>query len=531
MAVETILALLAVMLILVAIAHKLGLPEPILLVVGGLAISLVPGLPRVTLDPDVVFILFLPPIIQLSAYNTSTRDFRANLRSISMMAVGLVLATMVAVAIVAHLLIPALSWPAAFVLGAIVAPPDAVAASSIAKRFRLPRIIVTVLEGESLLNDATSLVAYRTAVVAVVSGAFSLWEAGGAFLLSAAGGIIIGIVIGVVVTPFFRRLTTDIPVYLTFTFLSGFAAYLLADTLHVSGVLAVIALGLFYGQPRFNTMTPALRIQGTAVWDMVVFLLNGMIFILIGLQLRGVVERLSQAHISLSSALWYAAVICFVLAVVRMFWVFPGAYIARLGHKNRSPMPPWQHIAIVGWTGMRGIVSLASALALPLVIDGGAPFPQRDLIIFVTFAVILVTIIGQGLTLPLLIRWFKVTTDGSEEREKHKARFKIALTAQEHLHGLIEQESISQKFALKMKKRYATRVQVHQARYNGERNEEAETHSNQMSQLEQELVLKELDALVKLRNKEFISDEVMREVQQELDFEWLRLQVEQDRGV
>ncbi|GHO46864.1 Na+/H+ antiporter [Ktedonospora formicarum] len=530
MAVETILALLAVMLILVAIAHKLGIPEPILLVTGGLAISLVPGLPRVTLEPDIVFVLFLPPIIQLSAYDTSMRDFRTNLRSIGLMAIGLVLASMIAVAVIAHMLIPSLPWPAAFVLGAIVAPPDAVAASSIAKRFRLPRIIVTVLEGESLLNDATSLVAYRTAVVAVVTGAFSMWQAGGEFLLSSLGGIAIGIAGGFVVTPFFRRLANDVPVYLTFTFLSGFAVYLLADALHASGVLAVIALGLFYAQPRFSTMTPVLRIQGTAIWEMVVFLLNGMIFILIGLQLRGVVERLAEAHISLISAVVYAIVVCFVLAAVRMIWVFPGAYLGRIGGKVQREVPPWQHILIVGWTGMRGIVSLASALALPLVIEGGAPFPQRDLIIFITFVIILVTIIGQGLSLPLLIRWLKITTDGSEEREKHKARLKVALSAQTRLHELVEQELITKEFALKMKKRYASRVQLHTARYHGERDEEAEVHSTKVAQLEQDLLEVELDALVRLRNEEWISDEVMRRVQQELDFEWLRLEGEQDRG-
>lgn len=286
MAVEVILALLLVMIVLVALANRLQLPYPILLVVAGLAIGFIPGLPQITLNPSLVFVLFLPPIIQLSAYYTSARDFRANLRSISLLAIGLVLATTVIIAVAAHMLIKDLPWAAAFVLGAIVAPTDSIAATSIAQRLKLPRRIVTVLEGESLLNDATAIVAYRVAVAAVVSGTFSLVGAGLQFLVSSIGGIVIGTILGLLVTPLFRRLQKDIPVYLTLTFLSGYGAYLLADALHLSGILAVAALGILYSQPRFNMMTPELRIQGAAIWDIVVFVLNGLIFILVGLQLR-----------------------------------------------------------------------------------------------------------------------------------------------------------------------------------------------------------------------------------------------------
>jgi len=518
--VEIILALLTVMLALVVVARRLGIPYPILLVLGGLAISLVPGLPRVVLDPNLVFVLFLPPIIQLSAYYTPTRDFRANLRSISLLAIGLVLVTMVAVAVVVHNIIPAMPWAAAFVLGAIVAPPDAVAASSIARRLNLPRNVVAVLEGESLLNDATSLVAYRAAIAAVVSGVFSFMDAGMRFFVTSLGGVAVGVVVCLVLTPVFRRLVDDIPVYLILTFLSGFAAYLLAEALHVSGILAVITLGIMYGQPRFNTMTPELRLQGTAIWDIVVFLLNGLIFILIGLQLRGLVERLPGE--SLTHALWYALMVCLTLIVVRMIWVFPGAYLPRM--LLREPLPPWQHTVVVGWTGMRGIVSLASALALPLVTASGAHFPQRDLIVFLSFSVILFTLVAQGLSLPLLIRWLHVTGDGSEEREINKARFRAAQAAQERLHELADSGKISAEIAQKLKHRYQSRVRLYSARYHGEEDKAQEELSSLFNELEQDLIGTELVALLALRNKGIINDAVMRQVQRDLDFEWLRLQ-------
>jgi monovalent cation/hydrogen antiporter len=332
---ETVLiifSLLAAMVLLVALANRLSIPYPILLVLAGFIISLIPGLPSIELNPSLVFILFLPPILQSSAYYTPMRDFRANLRSISLLAIGLVLATMVGVAIVAHALIPGLPWAAAFVLGAIVAPPDAVAASSIAQRLKLPRRIVTVLEGESMLNDATSLVSYRVAVAAVVTGVFSFWQAGAQFLLSSIGGVAIGIAVGLILTPLFRRLTQDIPVYLILTFLSGYGAYLLADRLQCSGVLAVVALGMFY--IRVNTMTPELRIQGTAIWDIVVFLLNGLIFILIGLQMRSVIEQLSGR--SLITLVWYAFIICLTAILIRIAWVFPGTYLPRLPARVRA---------------------------------------------------------------------------------------------------------------------------------------------------------------------------------------------------
>ena len=522
--IEIFLGLLVVMAGLVAVARRVAVPYPILLVVAGLGIGFVPGLPGLELEPDLVFLLFLPPILQLSAYYTPVRDFRANLRSISLLAIGLVLATMTVVAIVAHTFIDHMSWATAFLLGAIVSPPDAVAASSIAQRLRLPRRIVTVLEGESMLNDATSLVAYRVALVAVTSGAFSLGDASLQFLYASVGGVLVGAAVCYIAVFFFKFLTQDLPVYVVMTFMSGYAAYLLGDTLHVSSVLAVVTLGLLYTQPRFNSLTPELRIQTTTIWDIVVFILNGLIFILIGLQLRGIIERLDGN--SPTTLLWDAFLICLTVIVVRFVWVFPATYLPRLPHKvrERDPFPPWQHATIVAWTGMRGVVSLASALAIPLTLEKGQPFPERDLIIFLTFSVILVTLVFQGLTLPPLIKLLKVVDDGGAIHEEDKARLKAARAGRARLIELADSEDwVETAMVEKLQRRYEARIQRYTARYSHEDGDGVEQHFSNFNRLEQELLEAELQALLKLRNDGIINDEVLRRVQRDFDLELLRL--------
>nr|MBA2679713.1 cation:proton antiporter [Ktedonobacteraceae bacterium] len=375
-----------------------------------------------------------------------------------------------------------------------------------------------------LLNDATAIVAYRVAVAAVVSGAFSLADAGIQFLISSIGGVVAGIALGLVVTPLFRRLREDVPVYLTLTFLSGYGAYILADGLHLSGVLAVVALGLFYGQPRFNSMTPELRIQGTPLWDIVVFVLNGLIFLLVGLQLPSIVARLPRG--ATLDLIENALVICLALILVRILWVFPGTYLPRVPAvvRARDPFPSWQGTVIVGWAGMRGGVSLATALALPYVTDTKADFPQRAEIVFVTFVVILITLIVQGLTLPLLIQRLKVVDDGGALKEENKARLKAAQAAQTRLQELAQEEHTPPVLIEKLKHQYEARIKRYSARYHGELDEEEEEHFSRFGQLEQDLLQVELNALVKLRNDEIINDEVMRRVQHDLDLEWLRLQ-------
>lgn len=517
---EILFGLLLVMLGLVAVARRIGIAYPILLVLAGLVIGFIPGLPKIEVKPEIVFIVFLPPILQMAAYSTPMRDFRANLRSIGLLAIGLVLATSAIVAIVAHYII-GLTWAEGFLLGAIVAPPDAIAATSVAQNVKMPKRIVTILEGESLLNDASSLVIYRVALAAVVSGTFSLFDAGLQFLISSIAGLAIGLVIGVVLTPVFRWLVNDAPVFVILTFLSGYGAYLLAEAFHVSGVLAVVALGLFY--VRHNTMNAELRLQATPVWQIVVFLINGLVFILIGLQLGHIVGTLDgQSPLVL---IGYGAVVSLAVIIVRLLWVFPGAYLSNLagGNNKKGAYPAWQNVLVTGWAGMRGIVSLAAALALPLTINNG-PFHNRDLIIYLTFAVILATLVLQGLSLPLLVRNLKLQDDSNEEREEHKARLKAAHAARERLTELAEEDWVTTKVVDKLRMQYEARIRHFTALYQGE-DADHETEQNLQSyrRMRQELIQAERDAILMLRDSGIINDEVMRRVQYELDLEIVQI--------
>jgi CPA1 family monovalent cation:H+ antiporter len=428
--IETILALLVAVAALAWVAARVGVAYPILLVLGGLAIGFVPGLPQVALNPDYVFVLFLPPLLYYAALLTTWRDFRANLRPISLLAVGLVIFTTVLVAAAAHYLIPGLSWAAAFVLGAIVSPPDAVAATAVTQRLRVPRRIVVILEGESLVNDATALVAYRFAIAAAAAGTFSLGGAGLEFVKVAVGGVAVGYAVGVAVAWIRQRLGDD-SVESIVSLLTPYAAYLPAERMHVSGVLAVVTTGIYLSRRLPMISSARVRLRMYATWETLVFLLNGLIFILIGLQLRGILERLRADDQPLGQLIAYAAAISAVAIAVRMLWVFPATYLPRLLSRRlreRDPSPPVGNVFVVAWTGMRGIVSLAAALAVPLKIPGTeTPFPGRDLILFITFGVILATLVVQGLTLPPVIRWFKLTEDGEEKDEESTARYLGAL--------------------------------------------------------------------------------------------------------
>lgn len=426
--IEIIFGLLVAVAGLAVLARKIRIAYPILFVVSGLAMSFIPGLPRVRLDPDLVFFLFLPPLLYPAALLTSWRDFRANLGPISKLAIRLVLLTTVVIAVAGHKLI-GLPWAAAFVLGAIVSPPDAVAATAITQRLPVPRAIVTILEGESLVNDATALVIYRFAVAAVVTGSFSLTMAGLEFVVAAVGGIAIGAAIGWLASLIQQRLD-DPPVQTTLSLLTPFAAYFAADKLGVSGVLAVVTAGLYLGWRAPEIIRSRTRLQIVPVWEVIVFVLNGLIFILIGLQLPQVLENLSRQ--SLLNLCWQAAILNVVLIVARGAWVFAVKHLPHFLAKRPDgtpPLPNWRHTAIVAWTGMRGVVSLAAAMALPLKSGNGSPFPGRDLILFHTFAIILVTLVLQGLSLPFIIRWLGVIDDGTEEREERQARLKAVRAA------------------------------------------------------------------------------------------------------
>lgn len=422
---EVVLLLLAVCVALGLLARWLAMPYPILLVVSGLLISLQPWAPDVPpLDPNLVMMLFLPPLLYAAAFNTPWDGFRGQIRAISLLAVGLVLFTSAVVAAVAHELL-GLPWAAGFVLGAIVSPPDAVAAVAITQRMKLSKVATTILEGESLVNDASALVIYRLAVGCLVSGTFSLWECGTTFLTVSVGGISIGVLGAWLAIQLHTWLTrsklADAKLTIAITLLTPFALYFVAEHLHVSGVLAVVTAGLMVGNQCERVFDHELYVEARAVWEMVEFVLNSLIFILIGFQLPVILQQLGDRYAP-GELFLFAAAISAAVIVTRILWVFSGAYLPRwldrvlLG--RASPYPPWQNVAVVAWTGMRGVVSLAAALALPKELADGQKFPGRDLILFITFWVIFATLVGQGLTLPLLIRALGVEKLAEQEPEE-----------------------------------------------------------------------------------------------------------------
>ncbi|MGA2871491.1 MAG: Na+/H+ antiporter, partial [Verrucomicrobiota bacterium] len=390
--VDIFVGLLLAVAIIALLARKLHIPYPILFLIGGLLIGCVPELPKVRLSPDLVFLVFLPPLLFPAAFFTSWRDFRANLRPISLLAIGLVLFTTVVVAFLAYYFFN-LPLAAGFVLGAIISPPDAIAATAIAERLSVPRRIVTILEGESLVNDATALIAYRFAVAAVLTGTFSLADAGLQFVFVSVGGVLTGLAVGWLAVWFHKRVD-DAPIEITVSLLTPFVAYLPAEHMHVSGVLSVVTAGLYIGRQTPLILSYRTRLQGGPVWSMLEFLLNGFVFILIGLQLPDILHTLSEhKDYTISQLVGYSLIISVAVIVVRLLWVFPAAYLPRFLSKKvraKDPYPNWRHVTIIGWTGMRGVVSLAAALALR------DTFPGRDLILFLTFMVILATLVVQG---------------------------------------------------------------------------------------------------------------------------------------
>ena len=523
-----VLGLLVAVVALAIIAPRLHIPYPILLVLGGLLLGFVPGLPRFTLDPDVVFLLFLPLLLSSSAWQTSWRDFHANLRPISLLAFGMVLLTTIVVAVVVHVLIPGLPWAVAFVLGAIVSPTDAVAATAIAQRLGIPQRIVTILEGESLVNDATGLVAYRFAVAAVVTGVFSLGEASLQFVVVSVGGIALGLVAGWSLS-YVHRWLDNPPLEITVTLVTPFAVYLLGEeVLHVSGVLATVTTGLYLAWRAPTFFSSGTRLQAEAVWAMLIFLLNGLVFILIGLQLPGILAILNTTIAQRSPILlvWYAILVSLTVILARLVWVFPQALLPRLLSRRlreRDPFPGWRPVVLIGWTGMRGVVSLAAALALPEVTAEGAAFPERAFVIYLTFGVILATLVVQGLSLPLLIRGLGLHDDGASERQEMQARLTAAQAALARLDELASQNEVSQESAQHLRKHYEAQVRSLTKRFKKAANEPGEDHAMTYQRLQREALQAERSAVIGLRNQGEINDEVLRRIERELDLEEQRL--------
>jgi monovalent cation/hydrogen antiporter len=527
----TMTVVLVVVFGLLIAAQWLRVPYPILLVVGGVAIAAIPGIPEVELDPDLVLLVMLPPLLYAAAFVTPLRELRRNIRTISLLAVGLVLATMVMVALVAHEALD-FGWAEAFVLGAIVSPTDPVSATAIMRRLNIPGRKITILEGEALINDSTALVAYKFAVAAVVTGSFSLADASADFVLNVAGGIGIGIAIGAVVAAVRSRLDNP-PVEIAIALFTAYLAYLPAEAAGVSGVLAAVTVGVYMGRQTSRLTTPTTRIQGMAVWEIVVFVLNSALFVLVGLQLPSVVDGIDG--IATGELLGDAALIAATVILVRIAWVFPLAYAPRLLFRRRrgeDPWPSWRTTLLVAWAGMRGAVTLAAALAIPLTIDAGGPFPNRDLIIFLAFGVILATLLLQGLTLAPLIKLLGIDDAGDDfEQEEVDARLRAAEAALDRLDELAAEEWALDDTVDRVRGAYTYRQRRFSARtgdFDGGIDGDGidyETRSEAYQRLVRELLDTQRAALLDLRDSGAINDDVLRRIERELDLEDSRLEI------
>lgn len=519
-ALELLLAMAVVVVLVVTAARKLSLPYPILLVVAGVALG-VAGFPEIELEPELVLVVLLPPLLFAAAWQTPIRDFRANRRPILLLSVGLVVFTTLVVGFVTNAALPALPLAAAMALGAIVAPPDAIAATTVLRKLVVPRRVITVLEGESLVNDATALTAFRIAVAAVAAGvgaAFVPMDAVLQFGWALAGGMAVGVAVGLAISWLWARLF-DPPVEMLLSLLIPYAAYLAAEQVHASGVIATVAAGLVVGRRSSRILASDARVLGAGVWEMLTFLFNGFAFLLLGLQLPLILSRLSGYPTEQLVGL--AVLVCGTVIVSRFVWVFPTTYLPRwlsASLRAKDPYPPVGAVVVVAWAGMRGAVSLAAALSLPL------DFPERDLLLFLTFMVILATLVGQGLTLPLLLRRLHLPPDGSEEAERLAARQAANEAAQRAIARAVARWPEHRPLIDNLAERFR-----HQAEHLAEAADPAsESDAERIEHLAimRSLLEAQREAVIGLRDAGTINDEVLREVERELDLEELRLESE-----
>lgn len=531
---EIVIFLMTVLIVLSAFADKIRLPYPILLVVVGLAIGFAPFLPDLALNPEIVFIVFLPPLLYDAAFNTSWLDFKKEIRPISTLAISLVFFTTVTVGVAAHYFIPGFTWPLSFILGAIISPPDAVAATSITKGLNLNRKVITIIEGESLVNDASALIAYKYAVAAALSGSFVFWKAGLQFFIVAGGGILTGLLLGFIFVFAHKKITDNAIVETSLSLLTPYVAYLLAEQYHTSGVLAVVTAGLFISWRSREVFTFQTRLQANVVWETVIFLLNGIVFILIGLQLPAIIKAFEGD--SLMRMVGYGLLISIVTIAIRIIWVFAGAYhqsisIKKLSEKkDDNDIEPisWKNVLIVAWTGTRGVVSLATALALPLTLQNGKPFPYRSEILFLAFIVIMVTLVVQGLTLPLLIRMLKLKPETAIQKQEEKD---LQLTLMENVLKYLNNDfsgDIDENVMAQLKKRYENNFSLIKKTKSGNRAEKQESisHSNFVSQMltaQLEVVKHQRELLFKFQKEGTFTEETISKAERELDIEELRL--------
>jgi len=500
------------------VARHFKFPYPIALVIGGGLLGFFPQLPQPQFDPQFILVLVLPPILYQAALLTSWREFKSNIRPIGLLAIGLVLATTLAVGATLKLLIPDIPWAAAFVLGAIVSPPDVVAATAILSKLNIPRKVVTVLEGESLVNDASGLVIYKFAVAAVLTGVFSLWQASVEFIGVATGGIIVGFLMGQFFVVVHKYLGDAFIEVLT-TLAVPYVAYIAAESLHVSGVLAVVAAGIVRGRYAPEIVSAEMRIIARSVWNLLVFLMNSLVFLLIGMQLSGIVSRLTDYTVA--QLFFYGTFVSAVAIVVRFAWIYPAIYLPLVfkAVRGQVSLPQEGEVFIMSWCGMRGIVSLAAALALPQVLEDGNAFPERDLIIFLTFVVIAVTLVIQGLTLKPLIRRLRVGKDWSLQEEQQRAKMALGKAAIAAIDAAVASDGIANELAERIRAEFAEKITLSVPdglvlRHSG---------ADDALRLRAVAVKAERQELIRLWRENQISDEVLHKIEEDLDYQESRI--------
>lgn len=507
------------------LARRLNTPYPTVLVIGGLLLGFVPGIPQVRLNPDLVFLVLLPPLLYAAAWNTSWRDFRQNLTSIAFLAIGLVGFTVMAVAAFAPMLLPGFDWRVGFVLGAVAAPTDSIAATSIARRLGMPKRIVDILEGESLVNDATGLLALEFGVAMVVYGQTPTIASGIVRLVYLSiAGTAVGLAIGRIVE-WFELQIDDAPIEIAISIFVPYSAYLAAELIHASGVLSVVAAGLYLGRRSSGFFSPSVRLQANAVWNALVFILNGLVFVMIGLQLPYVLNEIGGFR--RAQLFIYGAIFSALLILLRLTWTFPGAYLAhivrtRLLH-HHEPRPGGRTVFVVGWTGMRGVIALAAAISLPRTLATGSPFPQRSLIIFLTFSAILVTLAGQGLSLPSVVRALKLAGAGGAECDRDEARrlvFEAALAHLEESRGRDDPafagiyDDLAQHYRQRLASLKCTPINSEAA---------SPEHYARYLDVSGDLLNIERKTALRLRNEGRIGYEILRDIERELDLSATKL--------
>ncbi len=529
--VELIVLLLFGVTFLAIFSFRNNFPFPIALVLVGLIVSQIPGLPTLVLNPDIIFFIFLPPLLYEAAWKSSWHEFKANIRPITLAAVGLVVFTTLCVGWVVHSLMPNISWAEAFLLGAIVSPPDAVAATSVTKGLGLNPRILSILEGESLLNDASGLIVYRYALAAILTGTFNIWDAGLQFIIVVIVGVVCGLFVGYVLYLIHKHFVCQSLVEVTLTLLTPFASYLLAEHFHASGVLAVVTTGLYLSFRSSEMFSTQSRIQTNAVWEVVGFILNGLVFILLGLQLRVVSTDLDMVttHGTLI-LIKYGLLVSLTVIVVRFIWVLPASFRPKFLFKKKDErdLLDRRNLIVIGWSGMRGVVSMAIALSIPLTMPSGALFPNRNLIIFLTFCVIIVTLVAQGLTLPWVIRKLKIPKH-SLLAEEYEVRSQVISEVMVHIENNLQ--DIDHVVLSRIRNSYQNRferlqhTELPRAEWATSDNRALRVF-NQFTQVQLDIIEVERKVINQLHRKGTVSEEILRKLESELDIEETRLQME-----